>query len=326
VRNLPDIFFLPEWGQAFQELDKGEVVVFEHRSTNGHIYYQFIKRKIPDFLGHDFFDIITPYGFSGPVIVEEKAESRSKLLQEFTETFAKFCINERIISEYVRFNPWIKNHLDFEKIYNLKYNNYTVHTDLSVKDFFNDEFSKKARNRIRHAEKEGIITEYDFTGASLNEFLRLYRTTSEKNTISEYYRFSLKFLEYVFKLLKDNIFIINARYENKYISSTIVLEYGDYLHSFLTGNDYEYYNLNAHSLVLYEIAKYGKENGKKQMHLGGAFSDQLFHFKKQFTKKGFCDFYVGKRIINERVYKDLVEKRIRMGNLKDSSYFPLYRG
>lgn len=327
MKNLPDIFFLPEWGQAFQELDKGEACIFEFNHKLGHIYYQFIKRKIPDNLGFStFYDIITPYGFGGPIILENNPSEREQFLSLYDDAFNKYCLNEDIIAEYVRFNPWLKNHLDFQKKYTIKYNNYTLYTDLTVKDFFMEEFSSRIRNKIRNAEKKGVQLEYDLTGSSVEEFYRLYQLTAEKNNFSDYYRFSLDFLLSTFKLLGTRQFIINAKYENKYISSAIFLDYGDYVHYFLAANDYRFITLNANSMILNEIGKWGKKKGKKQLHLGGAFSDELFAFKKHFTKKGICDFYVGKKIRNEQIYNELIDIKLKKGGINDNSYFPLYRG
>ena len=325
--KYPDIFFLPEWGKAFQELDNGEANIYEFKNDYGHIYYQFIKRRIPSHLNLPaYFDIITPYGFNGPVVLFCKDGRKEHLISEYKEEFLKYCIHENIISEYVRFSPWLKNHLDFGNQYDLKYNNYTLHTDLTVSDFFMEEFHKRVRNKIRVASKRGVTIEYDFKGTSLKEFYRLYQMTGEKNNFSEYYRFSYDFLSNSFSVLGNKQFIVNAKFDNNYISSRIVLDHGEYVHDFLAGNDYQYIDLNANSLILYEMAGWAKARGKKQLQMGGAFSDSLFAFKKQFTKTGFCDFYIGKRIINEQVYKELVEKRIKLGNLEDSTYFPLYRG
>lgn len=325
--KYPDIFFLPEWGKAFQELDNGEANIFEFKNDNGHIYYQFIKRRIPHHFNlSGYFDIITPYGFNGPVVLFCKDNRKEQLISEYNEEFLKYCIHENIISEYVRFSPWLKNHLDFGNQYDLKYNNYTLHTDLTVNDFFMEEFHKRVRNKIRVASKRGVTVEYDFTGSSLTDFFRLYQMTGEKNNFSDYYRFSFDFLANTIGILGNRQYIINARFENRCISSRIVLDYGEYVHDFLAGNDYLYIDLNANSLILYEMACRAKAQGKKQLQMGGAFSDSLFAFKKQFTKKGFCDFFIGKRIINKQIYSDIVEKRISMENNIDPTYFPLYRG
>lgn len=235
-------------------------------------------------------------------------------------------MKENIVSEYVRFNPWLKNHLDFEKTYTTKYNNYTLFTDLTVDNFFMQEYCSKIRNLIRKAVKNGVQLEFDFTGASLKELHRLYQMMAKKNNVAEYYLFDFDFLLKTFVDLKNKQFIINGIFEDKYISSAIFLHHGDYIHYHLSANDPKYYPLNANSLILREACKWGQNNGKKQMQLGGAFSDELFAFKKQFTKKGICDYYVGKKIRNEAIYDEFVNLKLTNGTITNYSYFPLYRG
>lgn len=325
--NLPDVYFLPEWGHAFQDLEHGEARIFEFTHKTGHIYYQFIKRRIPDLLGlPDYFDIITPYGFSGPLIVCPDFRDKDRFLSLYFDAFKDFCLNENIVSEYVRFNPWLKNHLDFGKFYDLKYNNFTLYTDLTVADFFLNEYDSSIRTKVRKAIKYGVRLEFDFTGSSIGEFYRLYKNTLEKNDIPDYYHFEYDFMARTFKYLNNIQFIINALYDGHCITSAIFLNFGDYIHYHLVSNDYQYYSLNANSLILYEAANWGQKRGKKQMHLGGAPTKELLAFKKKFTKSGVCDFYVGRKIWNEDIYGKLVTNRLAINEIKDNQYFPLYRG
>jgi len=327
VINLPDVYFLPEWGNAYQDLEHGEAKIFEFTHETGHIYYQFIKREIPDKLGFPgYFDIITPYGFSGPLVVGTSSRDKACLLELYFDAFRDYCLRENIVSEYVRFNPWLKNHLDFGKFYDLNYNNFTLYTDLTVSDFFLDEYDSKIRTKIRKAIKSGVHLEYDFNGSSLNEFCRLYKNTLKKNDIPDYYHFEHDFLVRTFKRLDNIQFIINALYDGHCITSAIFLTFGDYLHYHLVSNDYQYYSLNANSLILYEAAKWGQRRGKKQMHLGGAPTKELLAFKKNFTKTGVCDFYIGRKIWNEDIYGKLVTNRLAKNEINDNRYFPLYRG
>lgn len=185
------------------------------------------------------------------------------------------------------------------------------------------EISGKKRNHIRRAIKNGVKVEFDLEGKTVNEFLRLYQKTIKKNDIQEYYWLSKEFLEEHFKSLKGNVFFVNAVYENKLISSSMILHYNKQLHYHYAANDYEYISLNGNSLILYEVAKWGKEHGKEYFHLGGtAASDDLLKFKLSFTKSDGFDYYIGSRIRQEEIYNKLVKTRKK----EDSNYFPKYRG
>lgn len=325
--EYPDIYFLPEWGKLYEEHDHAKVDKFNFRCDKGHVYYQFMKRRLPEELEcSDYVDLVTPYGFSGPVIIECPSGERQALVRDFDEAFQQYCQREKIVSEYVRFNPWLKNHEDFAGFYELKYNKYTLFTDLTGNDFFMEEFGSKTRNQIRKAQKSNVTIDFDFSGATIDTFNRLYELTAAKNDFHDYYRFTSDFLEKTFQALSGRQFIINAFHGGECISSAIFLVHHPYIHYHLCANDPRFYSLCANSLILYEAGKWGRINGIRQMHLGGAFTDELFAFKKQFSKNGICDYFVGKKIRDKSQYGILLELKNRKGGIRNSDYFPLYRG
>lgn len=324
---FPDIYFLPEWGTLFQKHDGGEVCVFDFENEKGRVFYQFNKRRISSERENEvYYDTVTVYGFNGPVVLKDESGNRNALIEDFNRAFQEYCMENKIVSEYIRFSPWIKNHEDFKEIYTLSYNNYTLYTDLSNDDFFNTQFCSKIRNLIRKSAANGVTVEYDFTGSSIDRFSELYNIMAEKNGISSYYIFAEDFLKNSFTALGDKQFIINAKFEGKTISSAMFLQHGKLMHYHLAANDPAYYSLNANSLILNEACKWGVKNNKSALHLGGAFSEQLFSFKKQFTKNAGLDFYVGKKIRQEEVYGRLVSERLQKGEIVSGNYFPLYRG
>ena len=320
MMRIPDIYFTSFWGELNCQLENGVYEKFEYENGKGKGFYHFIKKPVPIKINDiQYYDTITPYGFNGPIIIECQ-EDRKKFIEEFNTEFNKFCVEHRIVAEYVRFNPWLKNHEDFKEIYNLRYNNYTLGVDLTG-DFFYDQFTSKCRNQVRKAIKSNVNIEYDFKGGSIGEFYRLYNLMVEKNKVGENYRFSKDYFINTFEKCKDKVFILNAIYENKVISSAMFLQYEDFIHYHFSGNDAEFGSLCANNLLLFTAATWGKENGKKTLHLGGAFSESLFRFKQSFTKNGIFDYYVGTKIRNKEVYDELVNQKKDI-NL---NFFPAYR-
>lgn len=328
--NVPDIYFLPEWGKYFETKEKeGEWTLFEFKNELGHIYYPFILRPIPITIdGVTYCDTITPYGFSGPVILECQDDRRQELVEQYDQAFQQYCDERSIITEYVRFNPWIDNSRDFEALYRFRDHGNMMYIDLTVNDFFMDEFSPKARTQVRKAQKNNVEIEFDFTGASSGEFQRLYELTSKKNQITDpYYQFSEEFLRGSFNALTGHQFLLNAIYEGKYISSCFVVHYGNYMHSHLTANDPNYFHLAGNSLVHYEACRWGVENGKEQFQLGGTSSDEnLYRFKRGFTKTSVLNLLIGMKMRNQKVYDELVDYKRSCGDIQMMNYFPLYRG
>lgn len=328
MTTFPDVYFLPEWGKFFEtKEEKGESVIFELKNETGHVFYQFILREIPIKNGKSkYYDIITPYGFSGPVILNCLPGQKEELVKSFNEEFQRYCEKNHIITEYVRFNPWIRNINDFIDLYQLRNNGHTIFIDLSVADFFMEEFSAKARTQVRKAKKKNIEIEFDYNGSSTKEFHRLYEIMANKNKVeNEYYLFSEDFLRNSFNELGGKQFFINAIYEGKYISSSLVVHHGEYMHYHLTANDPEYYHLAANSLIVYEACCWGIENGKKEIHLGGG-NNEVLKFKKGFTRTQPLDLLMGKKIRNRKIYEELVALKKSADDYLNTDFFPLYRG
>ena len=62
-------------------------------------------------------------------------------------------------------------------------------------------------------------------------------------------------------------------------------------------------------ILRYAVTVWGKENGYKLIHHGGGRSnseeDSLYLFKKNFAKLYDTDFYIGKKIWNEKMSEPL---------------------
>lgn len=318
MNTVPDIYFEEFWGTLNAARDGGTYHSYEYEDENGMVLYRFIKR--PTNILPDTYDILTPWGFSGPVIIYCRDGKRKDLVRDFNESFQNYCTAQNIAAEYIRFSPWLKNHEDFKTVYDLKYNNYTVGIDLST-NYYYDEFSSNSRNHIRKAENSGVSVQFDFQCEGIEDFCRLYNMMADRNGVDGETRLNRNYLTETIKKCKDHIFIINGTVGGKVISSAMILSYDKYLHGHLIGNDPEYYSYNANSLIIAKACEWGKGNGKTTLHLGGAHKETLFAFKRSFTKSGIYDFYIGKKIRLDDLYNQLVEIK----GIADNNYFPVYR-
>lgn len=320
--DYPDIYYLPEWLSLYAQRDGEDYGYYVLHCEHGTVIYPYVKRKAPYLVnGKQYYDIITPYGFNGPYIVE--CSSKSKLLQAFNSDFSVYCEQHDIIAEYVRFSPWLKNHEDFGQLYNIRGNNKTIAIDLTVADILMDEIKSKRRNLIRAAQKKGVSIYFDFSGEKIAEFQSLYLNTIKKNDIGPYYQFPNSFIQEHFSAIIDKVFIANAEIDGRVISSGIFIHHGGNLHYHLSANDYSVVMYQGNSLLLYEAALWGKENGFKYLHLGGVgvANKSLMDFKMSFTHNEGFPFYVGTKIRNEGIYNALAE----IHSNSDANYFPVYR-
>ena len=125
---MKDIYYNPEYCKLYEKIEDGTVETFTCESEAGKIEHLFIKRKIHSDTVDGYFDIITPYGYGGPLIID--CRNKESLLAEFGKSFSAYCEQNRIVSEFIRFHPISQNALDFTGIYDVEYSRHTVGTNI----------------------------------------------------------------------------------------------------------------------------------------------------------------------------------------------------
>lgn len=326
---MKDIYFELNYGKLYEEIENGQSIQYEFNSENGQINNLFILREIPIDLndGKTYYDIITPYGYGGPIINDVKKGKNEELLKEYHLDFQKYCKDNNIVSEFIRFHPLFDNAKDFNEIYNVKYMRKTVGTMLKdFKDPFQAEFSKSTRKITRRALRDGVTYEVEVNPKSANEFIDIYYSTMDRNDANDYYYFDREYFEKCIEFFKENILLVKAIYKGKIIAMGFYLKYGDIIHSHLSGTLTEYLDLSPAYILKYATSKWGKENGYHLVHHGGGTSndknDGLYKFKKKFSQNTEFDFYIGTKVWNSEKYDKICEK---LNINKDIDFFPAYR-
>lgn len=325
-----DIYYNPLYGSLYETVEKGTCETFEYSDENGCIKNIFMKRPVPWLVdGVQYYDIVTAYGYGGPIVVE--AENKEILLEKYWQAWEQYCKDQKIVCEFVRFHPLLRNDVDFKDKYNAEFNRHTLAIELE-EDFFMTQFSSKCRNTTRKSEKMGIVLEIDESCDTIDNFAEIYYKTMEKDSADDFYFFSLDYFHSMREKLSDSLVIINAKLEDKIIASSLFMYSDDFMHYHLSATDPEYYSYAANNLILKQAAEWGVEHGKKWLHLGGGLSsseeDSLYKFKRAFARedRNLKEFWLGRAIYDSVVYDKLVELRKAEKDFDSASeYFPKYR-
>ena len=323
-----DIYFDINYGKLYETMENGKAEIFEYEDDNGKVSNQFILRKIPTEVdGIQYFDIVTPYGYGGPILENYKEGKKEDLINEYYKNFKIYCDSKKIVSEFIRFHPILENAQDFRKIYNSQCIRKTLGTNLKI--FENpvaSEFSKSCRKNIRQAINKGISYKITEQPDNLETFEKIYYSTMDRNHATDYYYFPKEYFDNILKKFKNNVILVDAIYKGKTIASGLYFIYNKVIHIHLSGTLSEYLYLSPAYILRYAVTLWGKENGYELIHHGGGRSnseeDSLYKFKKQFEKNTQFDFYIGKKIWNQEIYDKLCE--IKKVNKKEE-YFPAYR-
>ena len=286
----PDIFFTAEYQDLFQDTAfGGEPCQF----TYAGIDYRFYKRPIE---GTPYYDIVSPYGYSGPVIIGDRQciLANTKMWYEFLIKFSQnFCRPQNIIAEFARIHPFegmtdrLGNHYEHEIYY--------IDLTQSEKEIWKG-FDKGCKSAIKKNVELACPT----------QFKRLYERTMDRLCADKAYYFTPRFW--------DKLKMIGLE-ESAPGAMAILLLHKPYAHYFLSANEL---GGNVNQLI-WETALMLKDAGYEIFNLGGGLKagDSLEHFKKSFTSTS-KPFYTYRKIHDQTVYNELSQGL-------ETDYFPAYR-
>lgn len=305
--QMQDVYFTPEYYALYEQNGDGKACCFVYEEGGDVVLYPFLINSINQ-LGYDlddeYYDIQGAYGYNG-IVTSSKGEG---FIARFHECFDQFCQERHIAAEFSRFHPLLNNQELASPKMQTFYSRKTVKLDLSLPmdEIWMSQFSSKNRNVIRKAEKDGVTIiesqDYEF-------FRRMYDQTMRNVNAEEFYFFPAEYYERFKESFREDLMLCFAMYEGSPISGSMFMFSKDYAHYHLSGRDKNYYKIAANNVVLcYGIQK-AKERGCKLFHFGGgttgADDDMLLHFKQNFSKDN-GEFWIGKRVHNQKVYDSIV--------------------
>ena len=324
-----DIYFTYEhfelYGKHYNALPEG--IFWEDESVK--IFWTHLIRdisKMRQFKDFKYYDLTTPYGYGGPLVVARTADKEkiNKSLKEFFKEYKDYAFKNKYICEFIRFHPVFENWEFFDGIFNIEHLNDVVVVNLNedLEKIWAD-IKKGHKYNIKKSIKEGcevkIINEP--RKENIDNFIKIYYQAMDKNQATKKYYFSPEFIDDHFKLL--NTILIEVKYKNKVIGTSLFLCGKKIIHYYLSGASNDFKGIYPSSLMLWEAIKWAKGNNFKILHLGGGRgkNDSLFEFKKGFSGPT-TPFKIGKLIFNEDIYNKLSETNIKT---TPRFYFPKYR-
>lgn len=277
------------------------------------------KRFVNKIEENTYFDFTSPYGYGGWIV--EGNGSYSNLFSEYE----KWCLENNIICEFVRFHPLIENQRYCLDSYNVIPLGKVISLDLTDEETMWANMSSRNRNKIKKAKNFGVTVSMG-EKEKLDEFIEIYEDTMKRDNAKDYYFFNREYYDCLFDELKDEIYIFNSELDGKMLSNCIIFKVNNRLSYHLAGSTRTSGNIYETNLLIYEVGLWGNKNNCKSLILGGGVGsaeDNLYRFKKGFDDKHSYQFYIGKKMYNQEKYDYLLSLRENVANM---NYFPAYRG
>lgn len=322
-----DPFYLSSYLCAFHQQGSGEPILAVYSDEDDFAVNAFFRRDISeacwfkDRIEHGkYYDMITPYGYGG---FFGQVGDKKRLLREWNQ----YCVENGYISEFIRFSLFSDYKDYYDGIVERHTHNVVRNLEMSIEEIWMD-FKQKVRKNVKKANSFGLQIITEDNDEHLDDFMRIYYGTMERSDAEEEFFFSKEFFRRIMQL-KDSFMFFYVLYEEKIISTELVIYGTENVYSYLGGTDKEYFYVRPNDFLKYEIVKWAKERGLKNFVLGGGYGadDGIFQYKTSLAPHGITDFYIGKKVMDVHTYKELC--RMRNIDINDatmtSGFFPKYR-
>ncbi len=306
-----DVYFTPEYYGLYESNGDGIAKCFVFEKDGDIALFPFLINCINDLgykLDSDYYDVQSAYGYGGVV----SNQDRESFTSDFFVRWEKWCRDNRIVCEFIRFHPILENHLFSGNYHSIYYDRDTIYLDISrdIDQIWNDSYSSKCRNMIRKSSKQNYAINIGFCNENVSAFKSIYYATMERLNASSYYLFSE---EYFDRLLASSNFakLITVWDGTIPIASMLMLISGMYAHYHLSGRNVITNDNSLNNYILDIAIRQAKEMGCKLMHFGGGRTrdtdDSLLRFKQSFSKT-HSSFYIGTKVHLPDVYDNILSQ------------------
>ena len=278
--------------------------------------------------GGEAWDATTPYGYGGAFAWGGGARAGAAFWAEY----GAFCREARVVSTFARLSLFPEQLARLPDGAEERAPNIVVPLERGEEALWRS-YEGKVRRWVRVAERAGLRVEPDGEGARLDDFLRIYRHTMERNGADAWYFFPRAFFEAIVERLRGQFVFFHTLAQDAVVSSDLVLVSVENVYYFLGGTLDEAFPLGPNYLLKDRIARWAIAHGKKRYVLGGGKepNDSLFRYKRAYARAGEVPFRVASWVHDERAYADLERQRAAFAARAASSwrprpgFFPAYR-
>jgi serine/alanine adding enzyme len=307
--GLTDAYLRRGYLRCGAVLATGEPVLLHLAGADGDIVFALLLRGDPT-------DVITPYGYGGPVAV-----GAAPPVAQFAQAYEEWCAGRGVVSSFVLYHPLFANQELALPAFHQQSLTGTIAWDLETEDLLAGmhRHHRRTVRRALAAELEVTISERP---ADLEAFRALYTETMLQAGADPFYLFGAEY----WAVLASEVPLVSVdvRRGAAHLAGVLGLTGPPWLHYHLGASSQVGRNLGASHLALYTLAGWGKEHGYSRLHLGGGVGgrrDSLFLYKERFAPGGELPAAIGKAVNDTARYRELTGQ----DELTYAGFFPAYR-
>jgi serine/alanine adding enzyme len=310
-----DVYLRRGYVEASCLLDGGRPALFHLPGAGGHVVFACSVRSVPGSEG--LKDVTTPYGYGGPVGLGPAPPGEA-----FWELYDGWCRENAVVSTFLRFHPLLANHRWAGPSVHLEQLAGTISWRLDQDDLAGS-IHRHHRRAVRKAEAT-VEVEVRERPENLDDFASLYEATMQRQHADDFYFFPPAYWEALAAGLNEHLVRFDALLDSELVAGVLCLAARPWLHYHLGATLEPARSVGASNLLMLAAARWGREAGYEQFHLGGGVGgreDSLWEYKRRFAPDGLVEAWLGKLVHDEPAYLALTGA----GTLDVAGFFPAYR-
>lgn len=299
----PDVYFQPEYVNLYTDA-QSFVETFIYQTSDGLLFLPYLRRTISGQEG--LYDFETAYGYGGPLSTNPDPAFLKRAWMQFRE----YASQNGMVAGFIRFHPLLKNHhLANPEQVDVVFQRETVSLTLerSQEEVW-AQYEGDTRNKVRKAQKAGVVVERMAGEEALDRFREMYVSTMDRAEADASYYFTPDYFRSFSRFLSASYAVYLACLGDAFIGGALVFFSDRFVHLHLSASVTNYMRLAPASLIRHAVIHDWLGSGREKIHFGGGRTndpnDSLLRFKKGFSRERER-FYIGKCVVNRKTYDRL---------------------
>lgn len=328
-----DFYYIPEYLTLNAKFEEGEAFAFVAEKGDNIFFLPLIVRPVSfsccDFPDDVFYDAISPYGYSSPLVRGEGGADG--FYRESLEIFFRELKKRNVVTMFARLHPLLACPEKLKDYGTLIYHGRTVSINLnSPEREIWQQIRGNHRNGIKRAEDMGQKIFVDRDWDYWDEFIKIYYETMNRNGADPYYYFNPEYFIQMRQTMRRFMHLVIVLCQEEVAAASLFTEVDGIVQYHFSGTADRYLTSGCTKALLYFMILWEKQRGNRILHIGGGLGgkeDSLYHYKAGFSKSRHL-FYTWRVITNEEIYSRLIDEwekcNARQADQIDG-FFPAYR-
>lgn len=284
-------------------------------------------------------DVTSSYGYCGPLVRGTLPDEET--LRAVRRELAGVWREQQVVSAFARLHPVLDNRdlardvgpdpgAGGEGVVDLGDGVVDLGETVSIDCTVPDEeaiagYAQPLRRHVEKAAARGYRVVEDVGWRQLEEFVRIYDESMDRNAADDFYRFSVEDFRFLRDALSGRVHLLLISVDGEVLAGGVFTQSSGIVQAHLQATATAYLPTSPSKALLDGARRWARAAGYRTLHVGGGRggrNDSLFRFKREFSKRRH-PFAIGRWVVDHDAYHELCRQAGPVN--PGSDYFPAYR-